>query len=573
MAQEEVILKLTAEVGDMKKQLEEIQGGIKGIGDSTKNAEKGIGGMAKSFKGVGLAIKAAGIGILLAGLNMLKDLFMQNQKVADFFGTAMKSVSMVMNDFINFVVGNASNVTSIFKDIFENPSKHIKKLGDMIKDNLIERFNSLVDMLGHTGRAFKHLFAGEFAKAAEEAKGVGSEFVDVLTGVDNTLGKVSETVKEVGGAIKDYATNTYEAAAAQVQLANSAQLAAAQLTGLVEENDRLAETQRQIRDNENATFEERIAANNKLKEIITKQKEDMLVLADISIAAAQAEVDNLDNIENRVALQEAINEKKGVEAQITGFMSEQMTNAVGLENERLEAVNQVGLELTSERERELEEVRLHYAEQIKIAKKAGLDTIGLEKAKADSIMKIRQTQLNADLSATASMLSTAAGMHQEGTKGYKQLKIAETLISTYTSAQAAYASGVQAGGPLGPVVGAIFAAVAVAAGLQNVATIAATNVSMAQGGMVGGYGSGTSDSVNARLSKGETVINAKSTRMFKPLLSNINKAGGGIGFADGGTLDSGSAGMTGGVIKAFVVADELTTQQERVAKIRRKATI
>jgi len=49
----------------------------------------------------------------------------------------------------------------------------------------------------------------------------------------------------------------------------------------------------------------------------------------------------------------------------------------------------------------------------------------------------------------------------------------------------------------------------------------------AEGGLVVGPGSGTSDSINAKLSNGESVINAKSTKMFAPLLSAINEAGGG----------------------------------------------
>ena len=49
----------------------------------------------------------------------------------------------------------------------------------------------------------------------------------------------------------------------------------------------------------------------------------------------------------------------------------------------------------------------------------------------------------------------------------------------------------------------------------------------ADGGLVIGPGTGTSDSVNAKLSNGESVINAKSTKMFAPILSAINQAGGG----------------------------------------------
>jgi hypothetical protein len=54
------------------------------------------------------------------------------------------------------------------------------------------------------------------------------------------------------------------------------------------------------------------------------------------------------------------------------------------------------------------------------------------------------------------------------------------------------------------------------------------------GALLNGPGSGTSDSMNARLSNGEAVINARSTTMFKPLLSEINAAGGGVRFATGG---------------------------------------
>jgi hypothetical protein len=77
--------------------------------------------------------------------------------------------------------------------------------------------------------------------------------------------------------------------------------------------------------------------------------------------------------------------------------------------------------------------------------------------------------------------------------------------------------------------------------IASLATLAIGTVAkFAQGGvhsgdgMVRGKGTGTSDSINARLSDGESVINARSTAMFKPLLSDINVAGGGRAFAQGG---------------------------------------
>ena len=49
----------------------------------------------------------------------------------------------------------------------------------------------------------------------------------------------------------------------------------------------------------------------------------------------------------------------------------------------------------------------------------------------------------------------------------------------------------------------------------------------AKGGLVEGSGTGTSDSIPAMLSNGESVITARATSMFSPILSYINQAGGG----------------------------------------------
>ena len=57
--------------------------------------------------------------------------------------------------------------------------------------------------------------------------------------------------------------------------------------------------------------------------------------------------------------------------------------------------------------------------------------------------------------------------------------------------------------------------------------------------------------------------------MFKPLLSALNVAGGGRSFAN----EDATGGATLGVVKAFVVADDMTKQQDKLSKIRRKATI
>lgn len=50
----------------------------------------------------------------------------------------------------------------------------------------------------------------------------------------------------------------------------------------------------------------------------------------------------------------------------------------------------------------------------------------------------------------------------------------------------------------------------------------------AQGGTVFGVGTGTSDSINARLSNGESVMTSQATSLFSPILSAMNQLGGGV---------------------------------------------
>jgi plasmid maintenance system antidote protein VapI len=72
------------------------------------------------------------------------------------------------------------------------------------------------------------------------------------------------------------------------------------------------------------------------------------------------------------------------------------------------------------------------------------------------------------------------------------------------------------------------------------------------GGYISGAGTGTSDSIPAMLSNGESVINAKSTAIFGGLLSAINVAGGGKKFARGGIAGFASGGKAGSSISESI---------------------
>jgi hypothetical protein len=426
----------------VQKQNDATAKSLENIEDSSSKAAKGI-------KGIGNAIKAAGIGLAIAAFTKLVDVFNENQKVADFFNTTFEVLSLTFNDFFKFLDQNVGTVINYFKGLFENPVQSLKNFGQAIVDNVIERISSALDALGFLGEAVVKVFAGDFAGAAESAKDAGKELFDVVTGVNNTFDKVSEVVPSVVDSIKDYAKSTYDAAKGTVELNKQAEVASVINQGLIEKYDRQAEQQRQIRDDESKTIEERIAANEKLAEVLEEQQKLMLENVDTTIAAAQAEYDKNQNQENYIALLEAQNEREAVLAQIEGFRSEQLINRISLEKE-LDDVKK--------------EAQEKEAERINDALEKELDA--RQKA-ADAAKKIAQDQEQFKQEVLADGLSGVVSLVGENSKFAKGIAIANAVRDTYAGASKALAQG--------GIFGAIGAASIIAAGLANVRTITSTD--------------------------------------------------------------------------------------------------
>ena len=362
---EKIVIDLEAKTNKVEASLQDVVDAIKDINKATtesnentakslKEVEKSSSNAAKGIKGIGNAIKAAGIGLLIAGLTMLKEVFMQNQKVADFFNTSFEAISIAFNDFVGFIDENLGTITGFFKDIFENPREKLVELGSAIKQGLIDRFNQLLEVFGLVGKSLGQLIRGEFSAAFDTIKEAGKQTVDVVTGVDDSFESVSETITE-------YTKKTIKAAKANVELAKAAEIAAVLNQGLVEKYDRQAEQLRQIRDDESKSIEDRIKANEELALVLDEQEKAMKENAAIAVASAKAELDkNKENIQLQKAYQEALNEQAGIEAQITGFRSEQQTNTNSLLKEQKEIMNEIALFGKSERDKERLELKQQY---------------------------------------------------------------------------------------------------------------------------------------------------------------------------------------------------------------------
>ena len=534
----------------------------KNTAKSLKEVEKSSNIAAKGIRGIGNALKAAGIGLAIAAFATLKEIFMQNQKAADFFNTSFEVVSIAFNDFVGFIIDNGTKVTDFFKAIFDDPLKSVKELGASIKANIIERFESFLDTLGFLASAVKKVFSGDFAGALEDVKSAGKESLDVLTGVNDTFNKGVEIVKSSTEAISNYASETIKAAKGNVELAKSAELAAVLNQGLVEKYDRQAEQLRQIRDDESKSIEDRIKANEELALVLDEQEKAMKENAAIAVASAAAELSkNKDNIELQKAYQEALNEQAAIEAQITGFRSEQQTNTNSLLREQKEIMNEIALFGKSEIERERLELEQQYElnreliereitddaikkERLLAAEteyKTQLKVLNDEfdkgqEEKENQKIKLQQLRTQQTLGDAQNTFNQIAQLAGKDSKVGKAMAIASATISGVQGVQNAYTTAQKSPITLAfPAYPAIQAGLAGAIALKNIASIKSVNPS----------GGGASSVPKPSVPTGAST----------PPAFNV------VGASDTNQLASAIGGQSQQPVQAYVVANDVTTAQ------------
>ncbi len=348
MAKQEIPIKITVDTNDAEKGVEKLKKGVDDTGKSAKNAGEAAKKSTSFFGGLGGAIKALGVVSIIAGaFGVLKDALFKNQKVADTFAAVTGTIASLMTQLIDIVTGVIDRVSKSTNG-FDALGKVMKGLLTLALTPIKVVFFEIklaIEVLqlaweksffgkGDEGRikeltanikATKDSLIGVGKDAINAGKDIATNFVDAAKSIGDVVTGTIEGVKKIDVAA------TFEQQKAIAKLKNSAELAAATLAGLVEKYDRQAEQQRQIRDDETKSIDDRIKANNKLGKILDKQRKAQLAQAQAILSAAQAEANaDKENIQLQKAVIEAKNNVAAVEAQITGLLSEQKVNAVGL---------------------------------------------------------------------------------------------------------------------------------------------------------------------------------------------------------------------------------------------------
>lgn len=213
----------------------------------------------------------------------------------------------------------------------------------------------------------------------------------------------------------------------------------------------------------------------------------------------------------------------------------QLENENALAIQKADEQHQAGQLSDEQYQRNLELIRKDYAKK----------KIAIDKSVED-----------AKLQAFQSVFGQIKGLVGEQTALGKAAAIAETTINTYMAAQKAY-SAMAAIPVVGPALGAVAAAAAVASGLMNVAKISSTDVKYEKGGLLKGKShseGGIPFTVAGRggfeAEGGEYIVNKRATAMYFPVLEAINRS---VGYGNYNPVYM----AAGGVIKQVPIQSEI----------------
>jgi len=566
--------------GQLQKSMEDVADAAQDAADSTedigKQAKKAGSDMKKAgktgatgFKLVGTAIKATGIGLLVGIIAKLIAKFTENKKVAEALEAAFAGIGAVMN----ILIDAAAPLGDLLIDLFTNPQETIQKLKDkltdlfgspkealmnfanLLKENIVNRFEGIFKLIPRLASAIGKLFKGDFSGAAKTAADAVGQ---VVLGVENVTDKVAEAASAVVEFAAPFVKSAKEAIAASTLLTQKQQalrdaqrelnVATAQGAAEVEELKRQSDDQR-------LSIEQRIDAATRAAELNKKFADENVAIANETAALLRQELKLQGETEERLQAVAEAEIAAAAAAQASSTIQTELQNKLFALNQELIAQEEERLAAEAEARLALEE---RLAEEQKLKDEAAAadaqrrkEELEAELATAEAIKQAKLDIAKSSLDALAALNQAFTGESEEqqkkGFERSKKIQTAQALISTYESAVQAFKS--LAGIPVvGPGLGAAAAAAATAAGLANVKQIQSQQY---QSASAGGGGAGYSSAGSSPASGAQQAPTAP-------------------------TLDLSFLGQGAGQsqpIQAYVLAENVSNAQQANQKIQDQATL
>jgi len=176
--------------------------------------------------------------------------------------------------------------------------------------------------------------------------------------------------------------------------------------------------------------------------------------------------------------------------------------------------------------------------------------------------------------AIGEVLETLGEKNKDALIASKVLAIAEVAIQQGL----AIANTVRAAAEGSKSVWELLAQIAVGVAAVTASIVSATksieSAKFAKGGLITGPGTGTSDSITARVSNGESVMTANATALFSPLLSAINQLGGGVPIHHGGgAAQMGEDMLAAAIAKGYALAPAPVVSVQEISDVSNRVQV
>ena len=563
------VQKLNKEISNTNKEIKQTQ---EASTQMSSTLDKATGGAVTKFKGLKAALKTAvtgfkslrvaiigtGIGALLIAITSLGQAFTRSEEGQNKFAKILGVIGSVTGNLLDLLADLGEGIISVF----ENPKQALIDFKNLLVENITNRFNAIIDTLGFLGSAFKKVFSGDFSGALEDAKKAGSSYVDSLTGVKNTLDKVTESTK---GFVKELKEEAKIAGQIADQRAKADKVERKLIVERAKANRDRAGLLDQAAQKEKFTAQERIAFLEEAARIDEEITNKEIETARLRLEAKQAEnaltkstkadLDEEANLKARLIDLETqrLTKQKTVSAQIVSAKREEASElkAIEAEEKRIKEEEQkVQDEKDSERQKVLEQKEV---DRLKKLKEDADEEIRIAKFLAEQKKIIQEANLN-NIQAGFAFLGRIAGdnkaLQAAALIGESAAGIAKTIIQTQTSNAATIAQGaalaIPTGGTSVALATKLVAANKISAGISIASNIAATakGLSALKGG-----GSAPSPSGNPSASGGG------GGAASQPPAFNV------VGASSTNQLADAIGGQSQEPVRAFVVSNDVTTAQ------------
>ena len=491
------VQKLNKEISNTNKEIKQTQ---EASTQMSSTLDKATGGAVTKFKGLKAALKTAvtgfkslrvaiigtGIGALLIAITSLGQAFTRSEEGQNKFAKILGVIGSVTGNLLDLLADLGEGIISVF----ENPKQALIDFKNLLVENITNRFNAIIDTLGFLGSAFKKVFSGDFSGALEDAKKAGSSYVDSLTGVKNTLDKVTESTK---GFVKELKEEAKIAGQIADQRAKADKVERKLIVERAKANRDRAGLLDQAAQKEKFTAQERIAFLEEAARIDEEITNKEIETARLRLEAKQAEnaltkstkadLDEEANLKARLIDLETqrLTKQKTVSAQIVSAKREEASElkAIEAEEKRIKEEEQkVQDEKDSERQKVLEQKEV---DRLKKLKEDADEEIRIAKFLAEQKKIIQEANLN-NIQAGFAFLGRIAGdnkaLQAAALIGESAAGIAKTIIQTQTSNAATIAQGaalaIPTGGTSVALATKLVAANKISAGISIASNIAAT---------------------------------------------------------------------------------------------------